>query len=140
MGLFSMRERSASETPCRFIRFRIESLTILGSLQVVATVFRSLIPWPSVSSLFNFFTAFDSDQSCNGPGVLPEAHVLETLLRVFMEEVARFSIFATALSARGAIHLAEQISSGLGVDAQALNLITAKAKNAVRDKDNISAF
>lgn len=94
-----------------------------GSLQVLATVLRSRIPCPFVSSFFILFKEFRSIIISTKFGVLPFAHDSEALVRLLIEEPARFSILLTALVARGVIHSAEQISAGSGVDAQALNNI-----------------
>ena len=91
-----------------------------GSLQVLATVFRSRIPWPFVSSFFILFSALFNAIICNNPGVLPFANVSDAFLRVPIDDVARFSILFTAFVARGVIHSAEQTSAGSGVDAHAL--------------------
>ena len=93
---------------------------ILGSLQVFATVLRSLMPWPWVISFSKPFSARDKANNCKGPGVLPEDHVVETLPKVLNEDFARFSMRLTAFSARGAIHSDEHTTAGSGVEAQAL--------------------
>lgn len=124
-GLLSAQSRKLSDTPSRSIRFRIESLIISGSLQVLETVLRSRIPCPSLSSFFNLVSELDSLNICIGPGVLPAAQDLDALLRFLIEDPARFSILFTALVARGVIHSAEHISAGSGVVAHPLNIAIA---------------
>jgi len=96
-----------------------------GSSQVLETVLKSRIPWPFVSSLFSLLSDLESENIWIGLGVFPAAQDSETLLMFLIEDPARFSILLTALVARGAIHSAEQISAGSGVEAQALNMATA---------------
>ena len=110
----------------------MEVLIISGSLQVFATVFRSLIPCPPVSSFFILFMALFRDSNWSKPGCLPEAHVFETLEKVLNEDLAEVSIFLTALAARGVIHSAVQTSAGSGVEAHALKRRSAGRRKTDR--------
>jgi len=124
-GLFSIQFRALSDTPFRFIKSLIESLIRFGSLQVLATVRRSRMPFPSVSSFFILLSDLERVNISIGPGVLPFAKDCETFPRFLMEDPVRCSILATALVARGVIHSAEQTSAGSGVDAHPLAMANA---------------
>jgi len=112
-------------------------LMIFGSLQVFATVLRSLMPWPLVSSFFIPLSAFKRASLSKKFSDLPLAKLFDVLRKAFKEELARFSIFPVALPARSEIHSVVQTFAGSGVEAQALNIETLRtdiAERAARER------